>query len=414
MMTNYENQHYNPHNDEARYDQPHTEYNRRIEPTTQKRRSGFPQALLGGVLGSVLTIGAMQLPFLQDDNGGTVPVTNDSKDSYNVTKTANNESLADIIDNISPAIVGVINMQKADINNPFAPAQNSEQETGTGSGVIYQADNDASYIVTNNHVVEGASNVKIQLSTGKQYDSELIGTDALTDIAVLKVKGDLNIEPVTFGNSSGIRTGDTVYAIGNPLGLDFANSVTEGIVSAKERTMDVSTSAGTSSVKAIQTDAAINPGNSGGALINASGQLIGINSMKISSTEVEGIGFAIPSNDVKTIIDEIVKNGKVVRPYMGLALTSVDSIPRQYLEQLDIDSDQGVIVSQTDNYAGKVFNEGDLITKVDGQEIATDSELKSYIYQNKKSGDTVTFTIVREGKTQNVELTLRSTADQSN
>ena len=178
--------------------------------------------------------------------------------------------------------------------------------------------------------------------------------------------------------------------------------------------MDVSTSAGTSSVKAIQTDAAINPGNSGGALINASGQLIGINSMKISSTEVEGIGFAIPSNDVKTIIDEIVKNGKVVRPYMGLALTSVDSIPRQYLEQLGIDSDQGVIVSQTDNYAGKVFNEGDLITKVDGQEIATDSELKSYIYQNKKSGDTVTFTIVREGKTQNVELTLRSTADQSN
>ncbi len=366
------------------------------------------------MLGSVLTIGAMQLPFLQDDNGGTVPVTNDSKGSYNVTKTANNESLADIIDNISPAIVGVINMQKADINNPFAPAQNSEQETGTGSGVIYQADNDASYIVTNNHVVEGASNIKIQLSTGKQYDSELIGTDALTDIAVLKVKGDLNIEPVTFGNSSGIRTGDTVYAIGNPLGLDFANSVTEGIVSAKERTMDVSTSAGTSSVKAIQTDAAINPGNSGGALINASGQLIGINSMKISSTEVEGIGFAIPSNDVKTIIDEIVKNGKVVRPYMGLALTSVDSIPRQYLEQLGIDSDQGVIVSQTDNYAGKVFNEGDLITKVDGQEIATDSELKSYIYQNKKSGDTVTFTIVREGKTQNVELTLRSTADQSN
>ncbi|TDM07649.1 S1C family serine protease [Macrococcus lamae] len=381
-----------------------------------KRKSVFPYALLGGVLGSVLTVGAMQLPLLDqhNDNAGTVTTVNDSKDSYNVSKTSNQKNLADMIDQISPAIVGVINMQKADSSNPFAPAQSKEQETGTGSGVIYQADNNASYIVTNNHVVEGATNIKVQLSTGKQYDAELIGTDALTDIAVLKVNNQLNIKPVTFGDSSGIRTGDTVYAIGNPLGLDFANSVTEGIVSAKERTMDVSTSAGTSSVKAIQTDAAINPGNSGGALLNAGGQLIGINSMKISSTEVEGIGFAIPSNDVKTIIEQIVKNGKVIRPYMGLALTSADSIPTQYLNELGIDSNKGVIVAQTDDYAGKVFDEGDLITEVDGEKVASDSELKSYIYQNKKAGDTVKFTIIRDGSTKEVELTLRSTKDQTN
>ncbi|KAA1038424.1 serine protease [Macrococcus equipercicus] len=378
-----------------------------------KRKSAFPQALLGGVLGSALTIGAMQLPFINhtSNNGGTVTTTN-SKD-YNLSKTSANSSFADTIDKISPAIVGVINMQKAS-SNPFSPSQSTEEETGTGSGVIYQAADNVSYIVTNNHVVEGASDIKVQLSTGKQYDAELIGTDALTDIAVLKVKGNLHITPVPFGDSSSIRTGDTVYAIGNPLGLDFANSVTEGIVSAKERTMDVSTSAGTSSVKAIQTDAAINPGNSGGALLNTKGQLIGINSMKISSTEVEGIGFAIPANDVKTIIKQIVKNGKVIRPYMGLALTSADSIPTQYLQEMGISSNKGVIVAQTDDYAGKVFNEGDLITKVDNQAVASDSELKSYIYQNKKSGDTVKFTIVRGGHTKDVELMLRSTKDQTN
>lgn len=380
------------------------------QPVKVVRKGSFGQTLLAGVLGGAITLGATQLPFFHNGQNEAANVTTVDSSQTSKVSTKGTSSLSDMIDNVSPAIVGVINMQKADLNNPFSSSASSstEEETGTGSGVIYQSSANEAYIVTNNHVVEGASNIKVQLSTGKQVNAELIGTDALTDIAVLKIEGNYHIKPVAFADSSAIRTGDTVYAIGNPLGLDFSNSVTQGIVSAKERTMDVSTSAGTSTVKAIQTDAAINPGNSGGALLNASGQLIGINSMKISAEAVEGIGFAIPSNDVKTIIEQIAKDGKVIRPYMGVALTSVDTIPSQYREELGIQSNEGVLVADTDATAGKVLKKGDVITAIDGNKISSDSELKSYIYKNKKAGDTVTFKVIRDNKTMDVKLTLRS------
>lgn len=414
---------YEPENNKAPFNeqentisQPNaSEYYYNEQPVMQKTKQGtsFLKLLLAAILGSLLTLAGTHIPDLFNKNStqlGSTPVQVDQK------TTGNNIQLADMLEQVSPAVVGVINMQQADnsIFDILRGGSSSSEETpaGTGSGVIYQATDNEAYIVTNNHVVEEAKDLKVKLSTGESVDATLIGTDALTDIAVLKISGQFNIKPITFADSSKIRTGDTVYAIGNPLGLELSGSVTEGIVSAKERTMDVKTSAGTSSVKVIQTDAAINPGNSGGALINNQGQLIGINTLKISADTVEGIGFAIPSNDTKVIIDQLVKNGKVVRPFMGLALISVDAVPSSYLEELNVKTDNGALVASTDETAGKVFKEGDVITQIEDQDVKTDGDVRNYIYQHNKAGDTVKFKIMRDGKEKDVSLKLRSTDDK--
>lgn len=404
-------------NHETQYEEtPHyySETNHTIQRTN--RGQGFGKLLLAAVIGSGLTLGATHIPDLfnlhnnANNTVATSPIQVDQKSA------GNNVKLADMLEQVSPAVVGVINMQQANsgILDILRGKSGSTEETpaGTGSGVIYRVAGNESYIVTNNHVVEGAKDLKVRLSTGETVDGTLIGKDALTDIAVLKIKGKYNIKPIAFADSSKIRIGDTVYAIGNPLGVELSGSVTEGIVSAKERTMKVETSAGESSVKAIQTDAAINPGNSGGALINNQGQLIGINTLKISADTVEGLGFAIPSNDVSVLIDKLVKDGKVVRPFMGLALVSVEAVPPQYLEEMNVKADHGAVVASADEKAGAVFKEGDVIIQADGQDVRTDGDIRNYIYKNKKAGDKVKFKIIRKGEEKDVELTLRSTEDK--
>lgn len=377
-----------------------------------KDKTGFLKLLLAAALGSGLTIGATHIPDIFDShNNGQVatPIQVDQKTS------GNNVKLADMLESVSPAVVGVINMQQANSSIfDILRGNSSSEETpaGTGSGVIYQVTDNEAFIVTNNHVVEGAKDLKVRLSNGKTVDGTLIGKDALTDIAVLKISGNYNIKPIAFADSSKIRVGDTVYAIGNPLGLELSGSVTEGIVSAKERTMQVETSAGESSVKAIQTDAAINPGNSGGALINNQGQLIGINTLKIAADKVEGLGFAIPSNDTKVLIEKLVKDGKVVRPFMGLALVSIDAVPPNYLDEMKVKADHGALVASADEVAGKVFKEGDVIIQIEGHDVQSDGDVRNYIYKNNKAGDKVTFKIIRDGAEKEVSLTLRSTDEK--
>lgn len=375
----------------------------------KKQNAGFLKMVLAGVVGSVLTLGVTELPeyFSHDETETISPVTVD-----NTTTSKSTSNLSQMLEQVSPAIVGVINMQQAPSSIYDILSGNRSTNitpAGTGSGVIYQVDGNNTYIVTNNHVVEGAKELKVKLSNGKTIDAELMGTDALTDIAVLKVTGQLNIKPVAFADSSKIRIGEPVYAIGNPLGLELAGTVTEGIVSSKERTMKVETSAGNASVKVIQTDAAINPGNSGGALINTSGQLIGINSMKISANQVEGIGFAIPSNDTKTIIEQLVKNGKVERPYIGLGLVGISDVPADYLKELKIIQTKGVVVAQTDSVSRTKFNKGDVITAINGHKVESDSDVRNYIYTHHKAGDNVKFTVYRGDKKTEVTMTLRST-----
>lgn len=396
--------------------QPDAQTSNNTQTTFSKRtKPKFPWfktvlvALIAGIIGAliVLGIGKLMENTVLNDNGSTVKEANNNSNAGNSLDDKNDkyDSVNQMITDVSPAIVGVINMQKAQNLDDLLKGKSAKsEEAGVGSGVIYQKNNGSAYIVTNNHVIDGASEIKVQLHNSKQVDAKLIGKDALTDIAVLKIDDTKGTKAIDFANSSKVKTGDSVFAMGNPLGLEFANSVTSGIISASERTIDTQTSAGANKVNVLQTDAAINPGNSGGALVDLNGNLVGINSMKIANEQVEGIGFAIPSNEVKVTIKELVKNGKIDRPSIGIGLLNLSEIPDEYKKQLNTDRKQGIYVAKV--YADSGLKEGDIITKIDDEKVKEDTELRSYLYEHKKPGDNVNLTIERKGKTQSVDVKL--------
>ncbi|MFH4904475.1 S1C family serine protease [Staphylococcus cohnii] len=396
--------------------QPDAQTSNNTQTTFSKRtKPKFPWfktvlvALIAGIIGAliVLGIGKLMENTVLNDNGSTVKEANNNSNAGNSLDGKNDkyDSVNQMITDVSPAIVGVINMQKAQNLDDLLKGKSAKsEEAGVGSGVIYQKNNGSAYIVTNNHVIDGASEIKVQLHNSKQVDAKLIGKDALTDIAVLKIDDTKGTKAIDFANSSKVKTGDSVFAMGNPLGLEFANSVTSGIISASERTIDTQTSAGANKVNVLQTDAAINPGNSGGALVDLNGNLVGINSMKIANEQVEGIGFAIPSNEVKVTIKELVKNGKIDRPSIGIGLLNLSEIPDEYKKQLNTDKKQGIYVAKV--YADSGLKEGDIITKIDDEKVKEDTELRSYLYEHKKPGDNVNLTIERKGKTQSVDVKL--------
>lgn len=368
--------------------------------------------VLAGVIGSALTITA--LPYLPNTNE-EAPKAIVSEDNsvaetsakLNVQQVSAN-SIADMVEQASKAIVGIVNKQQQ--SNRFNQT-NEAVNAGTGSGVIFKKTGDAAYIVTNNHVIENANEIEVSLHDGKKVKAELIGTDPLTDIAVLKISGEVDVETLPFGDSALLRAGDQVLAIGNPLGLDLSRTVTQGIVSAVDRTIAVSTSAGEWDLEVIQTDAAINPGNSGGALINASGELVGINSLKISESGVEGLGFAIPINEVQTIINELIENGQVIRPYLGVGLASFEELPSFYLQNIPENVKQGAIVTNIDpnSAAAKAgLKEEDILVSIGGNEIANANDLRKYLYTKYAIGDKVKIEFYRQGKLETVEVTLTS------
>ena len=325
--------------------------------SSQKRHT-FPWiktiivAIIAGIIGALLVLGIGKLLNKNGFNNesATVHQVSNSHGGNQLDGKSNQyKSVHDMIKDVSPAIVGVINMQNLQTLMIYSTVRHLNQKKGIGSGVIYQISEGSAYIVTNNHVVDGASEIKVQLHNSKQVDAKLIGKDALTDIAVLKIKDTKGIKAIQFANSSKVQTGDSVFAMGNPLGLEFANSVTSGIISASERTIDANTSAGNTKVNVLQTDAAINPGNSGGALVDINGNLVGINSMKIAAAQVEGIGFAIPSNEVRVTIEQLVKHGKIERPSIGIGLINLSDIPENYRKELHTHKDKGVYVAKVDS-----------------------------------------------------------------
>ncbi|PTI82631.1 serine protease [Staphylococcus xylosus] len=367
-------------------------------------------ALVAGIIGALIVLGVGKLmeTTVLNDNGSSVNEASNTGNGGNTLdgKSEKYDSVNQMINDVSPAIVGVINMQKAQNLDDLLKGKSSKaQEAGVGSGVIYQKNSDSAYIVTNNHVIDGASEIKVQLHNSKQVDAKLIGKDALTDMAVLKINETKGTKAINFANSSKVKTGDSVFAMGNPLGLEFANSVTSGIISASERTIDTQTSAGSNKVNVLQTDAAINPGNSGGALVDINGNLVGINSMKIANEQVEGIGFAIPSNEVKVTIKELVEKGKIDRPSIGIGLLNVSEIPDEYKDQLKTSRKDGAYVAKVDGDNG--LKEGDIITAIDDKNVKEDTDIRSYLYENKKPGDSVKLTVERKGKQQTVDVTLK-------
>ena len=229
----------------------------------------------------------------------------------------------------------------------------------------------------------------------------------------MEINADGIDKVASFGDSSKLRAGDKVIAIGNPLGAQFSGTVTEGIISGLDRTVEANTSSGTVEMNVLQTDAAINPGNSGGPLINTDGQVIGINSLKISESGVESLGFAIPSNDVKPIVDQLLKNGKVERPYLGVQMIDLEQVPETYQENtlglFDKQIGKGIYVKDVSkgSPAQKAgLKSGDVIIKFKGKDVANSSQLKEILYKETKIGDKTTMTVIRDGKNKNLDMTI--------
>lgn len=295
---------------------------------------------------------------------------------------------------VGPAVVGITN--KAYVRDFFNRVQLAER--GTGSGVIYDK---SGLIVTNNHVVEGASEIVVSLSDGTSVPGKILGTDPATDLAVVKIDAQ-NLPVAEFGDSSDIQVGEPAIAIGNPLGLEFRGSVTVGVISALNRSVQV----GERNFNLIQTDAAINPGNSGGALVNADGKVIGINSAKIAVSSVEGIGFAIPINSVKPIIKELAEKGKVAHPYVGASLID-KTIAEHY--GFDADLKGGLLImklAKNGPLALAGAHTGDIILAFDGKKTSSVADLRDEINKH-KAGDNVTVTILRNEREITLSVTLQ-------
>ena len=322
--------------------------------------------------------------------------------------------ITDVVDNVSATIVGVTNIQKrADFWSG-----DEINEAGTGSGVIYKRDNEYLYIVTNHHVVEQADAVEIILNDETNIEAEILGSDIFTDLAVLRVdKEAIPIKnPIALGTSDSLKVGEPAIAIGNPLGHMFAGSVTQGIISGKQRTIpqDLNQDGRPDwQAEVLQTDAAINPGNSGGALINIDGQLIGINSMKINQAIAQGIGFAIPIDIARPIMEQLEKTGTVIRPYMGVEIYSIEEVPKaEWKDTLFLPESVsgGVYIWSIDNRSpaeAAGLKRLDVITSFDGEEVDDIVQLRKILYQEKQVGDEVDIIYYRNGEKHETTVKLQ-------
>ena len=297
-----------------------------------------------------------------------------------------------IAEKVSPSIVAIsLKTRTRDFFGRIFEGQ------GTGSGIIIDKQG---HIVTNNHVVEGADDIIVILHDGKELEATLIGRDSQTDLAVIKVDAD-NLTVAELGDSSALKVGELAVAIGSPMGTEYAGSVTAGIISGLNRTVSI----GDDSIKLIQTDAAINPGNSGGALVNSEGKVIGINTIKFAETRVEGMGFAIPINEAKPIIEDLINNKKVLRPFLGIQGITIS---KEEAEQYQLPQGVGVrVVIPGSGAEAAGIRRGDIITKVDDKKVLTIEDLIAEI-QKHKVGDSILVEVYNQGneyKTLRVKLT---------
>ena len=371
---------------------------------------------LSGALGSFVTLQLYQKQVSQATNNTTNTVTQTSYKNENATTQAVNK--------VKDAVVSVITYSANRQNSVFGNDEtdtdtDSQQVASEGSGVIYKKNGKDAYLVTNTHVIKGASKVDIRLADGTKVPGEIVGSDTFSDIAVVKISSEKVTTVAEFGDSSKLNVGETAIAIGSPLGSEYANTVTQGIISSLNRNVSLKSQDGQAiSTKAIQTDTAINPGNSGGPLVNIQGQVIGITSSKIASnggTSVEGLGFAIPSNDAQNIIKQLESDGKVTRPALGIQMVNLANIGASDLRKLNIPSSvtSGVVVKsvQSNMPASGHLEKHDVITKVDDKEISSSTDLQSALY-NHSIGDTIKITYYRNGKEETTTVKLdKSTGD---
>ena len=378
-------------------------------------------------LGATSVFGAQAVMGTGKALNSSVTTTKEDKDNQQITVNA--------ISKAKDAVVSIVNYQSNSSNNLESILGGNSRRSGSdssdssnsselkpassGSGVIYKKLGNTAYVVTNNHVVNGAKKLSVILSDGTNVNAEVVGTDVWTDLAVLKISGDNVTTTMDFADSDKIAVGETAFAIGSPLDVNLSNTVTKGIVSAVNRQipMDVDCDGKNDwNQTVIQTDAAINPGNSGGALINNEGKLIGINESKIakatSNVSAEGIGFGIPSNEVKLITEQLEQSGKVIRPALGVQLVSVNTVDSDTLKsQLNFEGKQGVVVRYVENgtpAAQAGIEKYDIITKLNGEDVKDVAAVRKYLFEKSKIGDTIKVTYYRNGKENTTSVVVQA------
>ncbi|WP_290491886.1 MULTISPECIES: S1C family serine protease [unclassified Aerococcus] len=423
-------------------DEPIKNPNEPHRPEKKERKlTALQSGLIGGAVAAVLISGvgyAVTTANDPDDQISTEEVQSivdeavSSAQADNTASSVQSTSLdvttdvSETVANVQDSVVSVVNMTESvstyDLFGFTSPTQDesttasSELETSSeGSGVVYKVDGDTAYVVTNNHVIDGADAINIIMADGTQVEAEVVGSDPWTDLAVLKISSDIVTTVAEFGDSDSLKVGEPAIAIGSPLGSEYATTVTQGIISGLDRSVAVDTDGdGTSDwvANVIQTDAAINPGNSGGALLNAAGQVIGINSMKVSSDEVEGMGFAIPSAEVQTIIAQLEENGEIVRPELGVSMVDLNRVSLDYQSQnlqLPDDVDGGVYIAEV--VAGSAaeaagLQADDVVVEFAGEAVTDSASLRQVLYQQ-ESDASVEVSFYRNGELQTTTVQLQ-------
>lgn len=379
------------------------------EKNTSFFKNAFVPFLCGG-LASMLVIGVcFGVPDVRNKLLGTTSRNNISISSGPVANTVSNTDYSNtsiaVANKVLPSIVGI--SVEYTVNTMFGGSSTAE---ASGSGIIISEDG---YILTNNHVINSSSsnsnsyyqiteanNLKVTLyNDDTKYDAKVIGSDSQTDLAVIKIE-KTGLTAAELGDSDSVQVGEFAMAVGNPLGLQ--SSISCGIISAKNR--EVPDSSSNTIYRVIQTDAAINSGNSGGALVNADGKVIGINTLKLSGTGIEGIGFAIPINSTIDVYKELISNGKIARPYIGITGIDLDETTAKKNNLVE-----GIYVKKVDNFSAAEkagIQIGDVIVAVDGTSIKTMDELNTI--KNKHSvGDKLNLKVNRNGKEKEITLTLQ-------
>ena len=394
------------------------------DPKTSKPKKGYMKkvalvvgaAVLFGAVGGVTMQGTSYLTgkLLGKNTKSTVGTTKTVSNAKLTTSTSTVTSdVSDIVENTLPSIVSITNMSVQEVQNFFGGISQQESESA-GSGIIISQNDSELLVVTNNHVVEGSDTLTVTFNDGNSVEAQIKGTDSARDLAVVAVPLDkisddtMNaIKVATLGDSDSLKVGEPAIAIGNALG--YGQSVTTGIVSATGRTIDGFDG------EYIQTDAAINPGNSGGALLNANGEVIGINSAKINSSAVEGMGFAIPIEDALKYASLIEDGGEISRPYLGIGMLDLSEEYYLWQNRITIPEgvDEGVAVVSVENGtpASKAgLKKGDIIVKLNDADVGSLAEFRYELYKY-DVGDKVKITFYRDGKMQNVNVTLGKNAN---
>lgn len=349
-----------------------------------------------GVIGTIIVLNNIDYSSFKKNN-------NETKTINTVSVTESN-SLKEAIDKVYDSVVLVETYKNGTLY-------------GTGTGFVYKKDDSKGYIITNHHVIESGNNFKVVLINGEEVDAKLLGSDEYSDIAVLSIDDEYVLQVANLGDSANSEIGDTVFTVGSPLGKEYMGTVTKGILSGTNRTVTVSSSTSSLMIEVLQTDAAINPGNSGGPLVNINGDVIGVNSMKLVQSEIEGMGFAIPIEVVKSMVDRLENGEKITRPIIGIEMTDISNTYYLYRQGIIVpeDVENGVVIIKVnDGYpaSNAGLKKGDIVLSIGDTEI-TDSAHFKYLLYKYNVGDSVKITYMRDNKISETTLKLDKSAENN-